>query len=152
MAAIIEHAGRYLLVEEHTAEGVMLNNPAGHLELGESPLEGVQREALEETTCTFTPDAIVGLYLSRFVREATGEDVTYLRMAFSGSVGAPDGSRRLDDGIVRTVWLTVDEIRAQRARHRSAMVMQCIDDHRAGIRHPLSLITSDATLREPLRK
>ena len=152
MAAIIEHAGRYLLVEEHAAEGVMLNNPAGHLELGESPLEGVQREALEETTCTFTPDAIVGLYLSRFVREATGEDVTYLRMAFSGSVGAPDGSRQLDDGIVRTVWLTVDEIRAQRARHRSAMVMQCIDDHRAGIRHPLSLITSDATLREPLRK
>ncbi len=152
VAAVIEREGRYLLVEEHTADGMMLNNPAGHLECGESPVEGVRREALEETTCTFTPDTVVGMYLSRAVRDATGEDITYLRIAFSGSVGDPDPQRQLDDGIVRTLWLTVDEVRAARARHRSPMVMQCIDDHRAGTRYPLALVTSDASLREPLHK
>ncbi len=152
VAAVIERDGRYLLVEEHTPEGLMLNNPAGHLELGESPQEGVIREVLEETTCAFTPQAIVGVYLARFVRRATGEDVTYLRFAFSGSVGEPDPRLCLDEGIVRTVWMSANEIRAERARHRSAMVMQCIDDHRAGVRHPLALVQADATLLEPLLK
>jgi 8-oxo-dGTP pyrophosphatase MutT (NUDIX family) len=152
VAAIIEHAGRYLLVEEHTPEGLMLNNPAGHLEQGESPQQAVVREALEETRCAFTPDALVGVYLSRFVREATGEDVTYLRLAYSGSVGAPDLALDLDDGIVRTVWLTPEEIRAARARHRSGLVMRCIDDHRQGVRYPLGLVTADATLWVPERK
>jgi 8-oxo-dGTP pyrophosphatase MutT (NUDIX family) len=152
VAAIIEHAGRYLLVEEHTPEGLMLNNPAGHLEEGESPQQAVVREALEETRCVFTPDAIVGVYLSRFVREATGEDVTYLRVAYSGRVGAPDLALKLDDGIVRTLWLTPEEIRATRARHRSGLVMRCIDDHLSGVRHPLELVTADATLWVPERK
>ncbi len=115
VAAVIEHGGRYLLVEEHTPEGLMLNNPAGHLEQGESPLDAVMREALEETTCTFKPTAIVGIYLARFVRAATGEDVTYFRVAYSGTVGQPNARLLLDEGIVRTVWLTADEIRCRSA-------------------------------------
>ncbi len=149
VAAIVEHDGRYLLVEEHTPEGLRLNNPAGHLELGESPLQAVCRETLEETACRFEPEALVGVYLSRFVRPASGEDVTYLRMAYSGHVGAPEPGRALDDGIVRTLWLTVDEIRAERARHRSPLLMRCIDDHQAGRRFPLDLIHADATLFVP---
>ncbi len=148
VAAIIEREGRYLLVEEETPEGLKLNQPAGHLEPGETPEQGVVREALEETGRAFVPEALLGVYLSRFQRPATGEDVTYLRFAYCGTAGEPDG-RALDAGIVRTRWMTLDELRASRASHRSALVLQCVEDHRAGVRHPLSLVTADATLFDP---
>jgi ADP-ribose pyrophosphatase YjhB (NUDIX family) len=149
VAAVIERDGRYLLVEEHTPEGLRLNNPAGHLDEGESPQQGVQREALEETARVFTPDCLIGVYLSRFQRPATGADVTYLRLAFGGTAGEPDTARPLDDGIVRTLWLTLAEVRASRARHRSALVQRCIEDHAAGVRHPLSIVVADASLWAP---
>ena len=149
VAAIIEDGGRYLLVEEHTPEGLRLNNPAGHLEPGESPLQGVVREALEETARAFSPDALVGVYLSRFQRPATGEDVTYLRFAFCGRVGEGLPGRALDTGIVRTLWLTPDELRASVSRHRSPLVLRCVEDHRAGRRFPLELLTTDASLYAP---
>jgi 8-oxo-dGTP pyrophosphatase MutT (NUDIX family) len=137
VAAIVERDGRYLLVEEHTPEGLRLNNPAGHLEPGESPLQGVVREALEETARHFAPEALVGVYLARLRRQSTGEDVTYLRFAFCGSMGEPRPGRALDHGIVRTLWLTPQEIEASRDRHRSPLVWQCVADHAAGRRHPL---------------
>lgn len=149
VAAIIEHDGRYLLVEEHTPEGLRLNNPAGHLDPGESPAQGVVREALEETARVFVPEALVGIYLSRFQRPARGEDVTYLRFAFAGTVGDPDPALGLDEGIVRTLWMTLDELRASRARHRSALVLRCIEDHAAGRRFPLDAIHADPTLYAP---
>lgn len=153
VAAVIEQVSdgvsRFLLVEEHTAEGLKLNNPAGHLDPGESPEQGVVRETLEETARVFTPHSVVGVYLSRFQRPATGEDVTYLRLAYAGSVGEPDPARPLDDGIVRTLWMTLEELRASRERHRSALVLTCIEDYLAGRRHPLSLVTADATLHTP---
>lgn len=148
VAAIIERDGRYLLVEEHTPEGLKLNQPAGHLEPGETPEQGVVREALEETGRVFVPEALVGVYMSRFQRPATGEDVTYLRFAYCGSAGEPDG-RALDEGILRTLWMTVDELRASAARHRSALVLKCVEGHLAGMRHPLSLVTADASLTAP---
>ena len=149
VAAIIERDGRYLLVEEHTPEGLKLNNPAGHLDPGESPQQGVVREALEETARRFTPQALVGVYLSRFVRPATGEDVTYLRFAYCGSVGDELPGRTLDHGIVRTLWMAPDEIRASAARHRSTLLLRCIEDHVAGRRHPLDVVTADASLYTP---
>jgi 8-oxo-dGTP pyrophosphatase MutT (NUDIX family) len=149
VAAIIERGGRYLLVEEHTPEGLFLNNPAGHLEEGESPQQAVVREALEETACTFEPQALVGVYLSRFHRPATGEDVTYLRFAFCGTVGEPESGRALDTGIVRTLWLTPQEIHAQRHRHRSPLLSRCIDDHAAGRRFALDVVVADPTLFVP---
>ncbi len=153
VAAVIErHVGdtpEFLLVEEHTPEGLRLNNPAGHLDPQESPEQGVIREVLEETGCAFTPDRVVGVYLSRFQRPATGDDVTYVRFAFGGTVGAPDPARRLDDGIVRTVWMTLAELRASRARHRSPLVLRCVEDHLAGRRLPLDAITTDPTVYDP---
>jgi 8-oxo-dGTP pyrophosphatase MutT (NUDIX family) len=140
---------RYLLVEEHTPEGLRLNNPAGHLDQGESPQQAVVRETLEETACSFTPEALLGVYLSRFQRPASGEDVTYVRFAFCGSVGPPDAGLALDEGIVRTLWLTLDEVRASRARHRSPLVLRCIEDHAAGRRLPLDAVFADATLHAP---
>ena len=149
VAAIVEHAGRYLLVEEHTPEGLRLNNPAGHLDPGESPLQGVVRETLEETAREFTPQAIVGIYLSRFVRPATGDDVSYLRFAFCGTVGEKIVGQALDAGIVRTLWLTADEVRETSSRHRSPLVLQCIEDHLAGRRYPLDLVSTHGSVFSP---
>jgi ADP-ribose pyrophosphatase YjhB (NUDIX family) len=146
---VVEGESRFLLVEEHTTEGLKLNNPAGHLEEGESPEQGVVREVLEETTCRFTPQCVVGVYLSRFQRPATGEDVTYVRLAYGGEVGEPDPARRLDDGIVRTVWMSLAELCASRERHRSALVLTCIEDYLAGRRYPLAVMHADATVYTP---
>lgn len=146
VAAIIERDGRYLLIEEHTPEGLRLNNPAGHLEPGESPLQAVQREALEETAHTFEPQALLGIYLARFQRPATGEDITYVRFAYCGTVGEPQPGRALDEGIVRTLWMHPDEIRAASARLRSPLVWQCIEDHRAGRRLPLDAVFAHTSL------
>ena len=144
VAAVIEQEGRYLLIEEHTPEGLRLNNPAGHLEQGEDPISACAREAIEETAHPFEPQHLVGVYLSRFQRPARAghpaEDVTYLRFAFSGRVGAPDPKRLLDEGIVRTLWMTLDEVRASADRHRSPLVLQCIEDHARGQRFPLSVL------------
>ena len=153
VAAIVEADGRYLLVEEHTPEGLRLNNPAGHLEPGESPEQGVVREALEETARAFTPTALLGVYLARLQRPARdgqpGEDVTYLRFAYSGHVGAVQPGRALDAVIVRTLWLTLAEVRDSAARHRSPLVLRCIEDHAAGRRHPLGVLTGDPSLWAP---
>ncbi len=149
VAAIIERDGRFLLVEEHTPEGLRLNNPAGHLDPAESPLEGVVRETLEETACVFTPQSVVGVYLSRFQRPGRNEDVTYVRIAFAGTVGEPQAGRALDQGIVRTLWLTLAELRATSARHRSSLVLRSIEDYVAGTRFPLALITTDASVYLP---
>lgn len=152
VAAIIEKNGKYLLIEEHTAEGLRLNNPAGHLDPGESPQDGCAREALEETAHTFTPTAIVGIYLSRFQRPARGqqaeEDITYLRFAFCGELGPEQSDRALDHGIVRTLWMTPDEIRASAARHRSPLVLQCMEDHLAGRRYPLALVMTHPSVSQ----
>jgi phosphatase NudJ len=152
VAAIIERDGRYLLVEEQTPEGLRLNNPAGHLEPGEGPEQGVAREAIEETACSFQPEHLVGIYLSRFQRPATGEDVTYVRFAYGGRVGEPEPGRALDEGIVRTLWLSLDEVRASRARHRSELVLRCIEDHAAGQRFALATVFSDPSLTDPTQK
>lgn len=150
VAAIIERDGRFLLVEEETPEGLKLNNPAGHLDPGESPAEGCAREALEETTHAFRPTHLLGIYLSRFQRpqpDGDVEDITYLRFAFAGELGAVVPGRQLDTGIVRTVWLTPDEIRASVARHRSPLLLRCMEDHLRGQRYPLESVYTDATVQ-----
>jgi 8-oxo-dGTP pyrophosphatase MutT (NUDIX family) len=148
VAAVIERDGRFLLVEEQSGDGLRLNTPAGHLDPGESPAEGCARETLEETAHHFTPTALVGIYMARARPVAEGgEDVTYMRFAFSGSLGAFEAGRALDAGIVRTVWMTPDEIRASVARHRSPLLLRCIDDYLAGQRHPLDLVHVDPSVR-----
>lgn len=149
VAAVIERDGRYLLVEELTSEGLLLNNPAGHLEQGESPVEGVCREVLEETARPFTPTAWLGVYMSRFLRPARGQDVTYVRIAFVGEVGEQIPGQALDEPVQRTLWMTLDEIRACRERHRSPLVLQCIEDHAAGRRLPMEALHTHPSLYHP---
>lgn len=147
VAAIIERDGKFLLVEEHTPEGLRLNNPAGHLDEGEGLVQACAREALEETMYLFTPTQLLGVYMSRFHRDARPgrppEDITYLRFAFCGDLGALQTGRHLDTGIERTLWLTPDEIRASAQRHRSPLVLRCVEDYLAGQRYPLALIHTD---------
>ena len=139
---------KFLLVEEQTRDGLRLNNPAGHLDPGESPLQACIRETLEETAFHFTPTAIVGVYLSRFeMQQPEGLlDITYLRFAFCGELGEHVQGQALDEGIVRTLWLSVDELRASAAVHRSPLLLRCVDDYLAGRRYPLDLVTTDASV------
>jgi len=139
VAAIIERDQRFLLVEEQTAEGIKFNQPAGHLDPGESLVAAAAREALEETAHEFIPDTLVGVYLSRYQSSRMNEDVTYLRFAFTGTLGALH-DRPLDDGILRTVWMSYQEIMATQERHRSPLVLKCVEDYLAGQRFPLSVI------------
>lgn len=136
VAAIIEREGRFLLVEEETSEGIRLNQPAGHLDEGETLIEGCRREALEETAHHFSPTALVGVY--HWPRPDGA--LTYLRFAFAGELGEKEEGRPLDRGILRTLWLSPAEIAASRARHRSPLVWQCVEDYLAGRRFPLELI------------
>lgn len=136
VAAVVERDGRFLLVEERTDEGLRLNQPAGHLEPMERIIDGVVREALEETAYRFVPQEFLGIYRWRHPIKP----LTYVRVALSGEVHGPDPGRALDAGIVRTLWLSIDEIRAQRERLRSPLVLRCAEDHIAGRRYPLHLI------------
>ena len=147
VAAVIEREGRYLLVEERTADGLRLNNPAGHLDPGEGLAAAAAREALEETARAFTPQALVGVYLARLQRPATGEDISYLRFAFCGRVGEPIPGRALDAPVERTVWMSLAELRACPERHRSPLLLQCVEDHAAGRRFPLELLHTHASVR-----
>ncbi|MES3002221.1 MAG: NUDIX hydrolase [Pseudomonadota bacterium] len=150
VAAVIERDGRFLLIEEETKLGLKLNTPAGHLDPGETPAQGCAREVLEEAAYDFTPTALLGLYMARSRKNSTGEDQTYLRIAFCGDVGAHHPDRPLDHGIVRTMWLTREEVLATVDRHRSPLVLTCIEDYLAGVRLPMSAIhTHQSVLTSP---
>lgn len=136
VAALMERDGRFLLVEEETVDGIRFNQPAGHLDEGESLVEACSREALEETAHAFTPTELVGIY--QWPRPQG--DITYLRFAFAGKVGAHETARQLDTGILRAVWMTAEEIEACSERHRSPLVLQCVRDYLTGRRFPLDVI------------
>jgi 8-oxo-dGTP pyrophosphatase MutT (NUDIX family) len=138
VAAVIERDGRFLVVEERIGERRLLNQPAGHLEAGESLLDAAVRETLEETTCRFTPRAVVGVYLWH----GAGGRPAFLRVAFAGEAGEPETGRPRDAGIVGWHWLTRDELAARPEALRSPLVIRCIDDYLAGHRHPLSLLAT----------
>jgi 8-oxo-dGTP pyrophosphatase MutT (NUDIX family) len=147
VAAIVERDGRFLVVEEHTVDGLRLNQPAGHLEAGETLLDAVIRETLEETAHPFTPDALVGMYMTHFERPGS-EGVTYLRFTYCGTGGEADAQRALDPDIVRTLWMSADELRACPERHRTPLVMQCLDDYLAGRRFPLDFVHTHSVGQE----
>jgi len=135
-AAIVEKDGKFLVVEEHTAEGLRLNQPAGHWERGETLAEAVRREALEETAHHVEPTALVGCYTTYYPRR----DITYLRFAYVCDAVGFDAERTLDDGIVRALWLTPEELAAHPTPHRSPLVMRCVEDYLAGQRFPLDFV------------
>ncbi|MGE8319327.1 MAG: NUDIX hydrolase [Comamonas sp.] len=148
VAAVIERDGRFLLVEEDTSDGLRLNMPAGHLDPGESLVQACTREVLEETAYDFQPTELLGIYMNRFVRTRSGADTTYMRFSFVGTLGGLHEGQALDDGVVRTVWLTADEIRAESGRMRSPLVLQSLGDYLAGQRFPLGLVYTHPSVFE----
>jgi 8-oxo-dGTP pyrophosphatase MutT (NUDIX family) len=137
VAAIIEQNGKFLLVEELTDRGNRFNQPAGHLEENETIIQAVIRETFEETAYDFTPHAVTGIYHWKHPINGT----TYLRFAFTGAIGQFYPQQRLDDGIIQTVWMSVDEIREREHLMRSPQVLLCVEDYLAGQRYPLELLT-----------
>ncbi|MFM9912541.1 MAG: NUDIX hydrolase [Methylophilaceae bacterium] len=137
VAAIVEQDEKFLMVEEETPDGLMFNQPAGHLEEGETIIEAAIRETQEETAYRFSPQSLLGIYHWKHPQK----EPTYLRFAFIGGVSEHNPAQTLDDGIVRAVWMSLDEIRAKTHRHRSPQVMTCIEDYLAGKQFPLTLLT-----------
>lgn len=137
VAAIVEDKGRFLLVEEETDRGNRFNQPAGHLEDNESLIEAVIRETLEETAYAFKPEALLGIYHWKHEHN----DTTYLRFAYIGSVSDYQPELALDEGIIRAVWMTAEEIRSNANLMRSAQVTTCIEDYLSGQKFPLSVVT-----------
>ncbi|HEY6452162.1 MAG TPA: NUDIX hydrolase [Steroidobacteraceae bacterium] len=137
VAAVIERESRFLLVEERIRGRLVFNQPAGHLEDGESLFEAVVREVLEETAWIFEPQSLLGVYLWRSPR---GHST--LRFAFSGAVRDFDAGRALDPPIVATHWLSRSEVLARSAALRTALVLRCIDDYQRGVRLPLDAIAT----------
>jgi ADP-ribose pyrophosphatase YjhB (NUDIX family) len=139
VAAVVERDGRFLLVEENIDGRLVLNQPAGHLDPGESLIAACRREVLEETAHHFEPQALVGVYRWHFAKK----DKTFIRFLFSGRVTGVEDGRELDKGIVRAPWLTATEIDARKSDHRSPLVAQCMADYLAGKRYPLDLFSRE---------
>lgn len=136
VAAVVQRDGKFLLVEEETEAGLAFNQPAGHLEDGEALIDAVVRETLEETAYHFRPTHLVGIYSWK----RPEREITYLRFAFAGELRGYEAERKLDEGIVAARWMSPDEVRATATRHRSPLVLRCIEDLLAGKHYPLDLL------------
>jgi 8-oxo-dGTP pyrophosphatase MutT (NUDIX family) len=147
VAAIAENQGRFLLVEERVGDSIVFNQPAGHLEAGESVLDAVVRETREETGLKFEPRILVGIYSWR-----SAEGTSFLRICFAGDCGAKPLSSTLDDGIIAAHWLTRDELLAPERQLRSPMVLEAIDDYAAGQRFPLAILRHLAAEAAPITR
>src|SRR5690606_12379505 len=123
--------------EEHSARGLVLNQPAGHLEADETLQQAAVRETLEETGWTVRLSALVGLY-----QWNAPDGEAFVRVAFAAEPLSHDPACRLDEGIVRALWLSPQELEAQSGRHRSPLVRRVVDDYLGGSRHPLQLARS----------
>lgn len=136
VAAIVERDGRFLFVEEAIEGELLLNQPAGHWEPGETLIEGVIRETLEESAWDIEPTGLLGLY----EWQAPTLPYPFVRIAFVARALRHHPERKLDDGIVRALWLSREELASEALRLRSPSVERCVDDYLAGHIYPLSLI------------
>jgi 8-oxo-dGTP pyrophosphatase MutT (NUDIX family) len=136
VAAVAEHNGRFLVVEERISRRLVFNQPAGHVERGESLLAAVVREVREETAWRFEPHALIGVYL--WCNPSSG--LTTMRFAFGGTVADHDPAQPLDRGIIRTHWLSRIDLLEREPRLRSPLVMRCIEDYLQGQCSPLSSV------------
>ena len=139
VAAVIERDGRFLFVEEMIDGRKVLNQPAGHLDPGESLARACAREVLEETAHEFVPRGLVGIYRWKY----EPKDVTFLRFCFSGETLSRDEKRSLDKEIVALHWLSLDELKKRKSDHRSPLVQKCVEDYLAGRRYPLDVFSAE---------
>ena len=138
VAAVIERGGRFLFVEEMVDGRRVINQPAGHLDPGESLAAACSREVLEETAHRFEPSGLIGVYRWHYAPQ----DVTFLRFCFRGELIKEEKGRALDKEIVALHWLTLDQLKASAAR-RSPLVLKCVEDYLAGRNYPLDLFSKE---------
>lgn len=138
VSAVVENDGQYLLVEEQAMGQVVLNQPGGHIETGESPEEAVVREALEETGCDITCGELIGVYL--WIHPQTRQQ--FLRIIYAAKFLACDESRQLDDSIIARRWFTRADLEQRRSTLRTAVVLRCIRDYESGKRQADNLLSS----------
>ena len=137
VSAVVEHAGRYLLVKEFAMGGVVLNQPGGHIEAGESPESAAVREVLEETGCNIKCGELIGMYL--WIHPQTRQQ--FVKIAYVGTFLGYDKSRALDDSIVARRWMTREDIEHRRQGLRSPSVLRCVHDFEAGRRQSDALLS-----------
>ena len=135
VATLVVRDGRLLCVEERANGQLVINQPAGHLEPDESLIEAAVRETREETGWNVRVTHLVGAYQWK---AETGRH--YLRFAFGAIPIDEIPGAKLDEGIVRALWLAPAELQALAPRHRSPLVWRCVADHLGGSRHPLDLV------------
>lgn len=139
VAAVIEKNEQFLIIEENTSEGIRFNQPAGHLEPNETIINAVIRETQEEAARLIEPQHLIGIY--RWYCEYNKH--TYLRFCFYAKEISFDPVQKLDNGIIRTLWMTQNELIEQQNKCRSPLVLQCISDYIAGKQYPMSLLQDE---------
>ena len=144
VAAVVRHDDRYLMIEEHAMGRIVVTQPGGHLESGESPEQAVVREVFEETGCHVNCGALIGTYL--WIHPQTRQQ--FLRIVYEARFERLDESAALDDGIIRRLWLSREDIAFERRRLRTPIVLRCVDDYENGKRESDRLIAGMLPLQQ----
>ena len=137
VSAVIENDGEYLLVEEFSMGDLVINQPGGHIEAGESPEEAVIREVREETGCDVSCGELIGVYL--WIHPQTRQQ--FLRLVFTAQYLGCDPSRSLDANVVRKLWMPRSQVESRRHEIRTPVVLRCMQDFEAGKRQSDSVLT-----------
>ncbi len=144
VSAVIEKDARFLIVEERASGMVVVNQPGGHIEAGESPEEAVIRKTMEVARCEIEPSGLLGVYL--WIHPQTRQQ--FLRIVYTADMISEDHSRILDNGIHAVHWYTIADLRHRKKDLRSPVVMRCVEDYISGRRQPDSLLAGLAPIQQ----
>jgi ADP-ribose pyrophosphatase YjhB (NUDIX family) len=148
VAAVVQHDGKYLLVEERAMGQRVFTQPGGHIESGETPEEAVERETLEETGCTVACQDLIGVYL--WIHPQTRQQ--FLRIIYAAKFIACDESLPLDEGILSRRWMTLTDLKDRQSALRSPAVLRCVEDYSAGLRQSDALLTGMLPLQQNVHR
>lgn len=138
VSAVVEKDGQFLIVEERSSGVIVLNQPGGHIESGESPEQAAERETIEESGCIINVAGLLGVYL--WIHPQTRQN--FLRIVYVADLMSQDTKHELDDGIHAVHWFTRSDLQARQRDLRTPVVMRVIDDYLAGKREPASKLAS----------